>query len=97
MTGTPQGGVSCVCLIALDHLLGYRDRGEKGDSQEQKTTLSIRMPFRWLKERDLSRPSVMQQRIESQLKSCNVPPPENRKCVARKRKPKNAVQLASKL
>jgi hypothetical protein len=43
MTGTPQGGISCVCLIALDHLLEYRDRNEKGDSQEQKTTLFIRM------------------------------------------------------
>lgn len=39
-----EGGISCICLIAVDHLWGIERRG-RGDSQEQKTTLSILMPF----------------------------------------------------
>jgi len=35
-----EGGISCICLIAVDHLWGIERRG-RSDSQEQKTTLSI--------------------------------------------------------
>jgi len=56
-----EGGVSCICLIAIDHLWGIeRRRRQPG----QKTTLSILMPFDGRKSRVEPAPFT---RVRSQL------------------------------
>jgi len=63
-------GISCICLIALIIYMGIERRGDK---QEQKTTLSICMPFNGRDPRPEA--SSMQEELAVVVK---MPPPENR-------------------
>jgi hypothetical protein len=68
MTGTPQSGISCACLIALDHLWVSR----RGEQPVTKDNAIYSYAVRWSKN---SRAEALQEAIASL--SRYVPPPEN--------------------
>jgi len=80
-------GVSCVCLNR-PWIIYWVSRSGEGDSQEQKTTLSILMPFDG-REHDLSRPCKCRGLRASYYRVCAA---TRKSKMAQKRGTKKAVE-----